>query len=101
MTIEVALVISILSVSFSVFFGITNTKRNSTRDIEAKAKWNALIETKIDACIAVAEDSRNQMKELRNEIKGEIRATNEKLVLVERKADKANERIDELIKGQK
>lgn len=100
MTIEVALVISILSVGFSIFFGLTNNRRNSTREIETKAKWNALIETKLDTCIAVSHDLRNEMKELRDEIKGEIRATNERLVLVERKADKANERIDEIIKGQ-
>ena len=38
MSIEIALLISIVSVCFSVFFGLKNNKRSDTKDIEERVK---------------------------------------------------------------
>ena len=44
MTIEIALLISIVSVAFSIFFGIKNSKRTDTKDIEERVKENTKIQ---------------------------------------------------------
>ena len=48
MSIEIALLISIVSVCFSVFFGLKNTKRSDTKDIEERVKDNKRINMKLD-----------------------------------------------------
>ena len=46
MTIEIALLISIVSVAFSIFFGIKNSRRADTKDIEERVKENTRINVK-------------------------------------------------------
>lgn len=42
MTIEIstAIIISVVSVAFSIFFGLKNNKRSDTKDIEERVKQN-------------------------------------------------------------
>ena len=48
MNIEVALLISVISVCFSVYFGLKNNKRTDTKDIEERVKDNTRINVKLD-----------------------------------------------------
>ena len=45
MTIEVALLISVISVAFSIFFGLKNNKRSDVEDIKSRVERD----TKTDA----------------------------------------------------
>lgn len=101
MTIELTILISVLSVSFSIFFGLMNFKRNNNSDIQATVRWNTTMETKLDFVGTNIEEIKSQLKDFKTEIKNEIKETNDKLAIVDRKADKANERIDEIIRGNK
>ena len=51
MTIQVsaAIIISVLSLSFSVFMGLKSDKRTDTKDIEERVKENTRINMKMDA----------------------------------------------------
>ena len=51
MTIEVstAIIISVLSLGFSVFMGLKSNKRTDTKDIEDRVKENTRINMKLDA----------------------------------------------------
>ena len=48
MNIEIALLISVISVCFSVYFGLKNNKRTDTKDIEERVKDNTRINVKLD-----------------------------------------------------
>lgn len=62
MQIEVALLISVLSVGFSILFGLKNTKRTDVKDIEARAKESANINAKLDVVI-------NNVSEIKDEVR--------------------------------
>ena len=51
MTVELALIVSIVSVAFSIFFGLKNNKRTDTKDIEERVKENTRINLKLDDII--------------------------------------------------
>lgn len=64
MTIEVAMIISIVSVCFSIFFGLKNSKRTDTKDIEEKAKANAELNFKLDMVLGDLKDIKSQMNNM-------------------------------------
>ena len=59
MTIQVsaAIIISVLSLSFSVFMGLKSDKRTDTKDIEERVKENTRINMKLDTIL----DTINEM----------------------------------------
>lgn len=87
-----SLFISFVSVSFAIFMGTRNLKRSNTEDIETRAVNQARIESKIDAVNSLVTDIRCDVSGLHNE----FQKNNERLILVENKANRAHERIDEL-----
>ncbi len=87
-----SLIISFVSVSFAIFMGTRNLKRSNTEDIETRAVNQARIESKIDAVNSLVTDIRYDVSGLHNE----FQKNNERLILVENKANRAHERIDEL-----
>ena len=58
MTIEIstAIIISVVSVAFSIFFGLKNNKRSDTKDIEERVKQNTKINMKLDNISSLSED---------------------------------------------
>ena len=66
MTIEVstAIIISVLSLGFSVFMGLKSNKRTDAKDIEDRVKENTRINMKLDAIL----DTINDMKDERSEM---------------------------------
>ena len=48
MSIEITILISVVSVSFAVFFGLKNNKRSDIKDIEQKATERAETNYKLD-----------------------------------------------------
>ena len=97
MTVEVALVVSIVSVSFSIFFGLRNNKRSDVKEIEQRVRERTETNMKLDnigKCVAEIKDNISDTKRDLQEVK-------EKLFLVEQKIKKENYRIDALEKYDK
>lgn len=92
MTIEVALLISIVSVCFSIGFGMKNSKRTDTKDIEERVKENTRINMKLDAITNNTTDIKNDVSEMRKE----INSHDSRIVKVEESVKSLHHRIDEL-----
>lgn len=92
MTIEVALLISFVSVAFSVYFGLKNSKHTSTKEIEERVKNNTTINIKLDG---ISES----VKEIKTEIlaiKQDMAQHNDRLIKVEESVKSAHHRLDTL-----
>mgnify|MGYP003485579696 FL=1 len=70
MTIEIstAIIISVLSLGFSVFMGLKNNKRTDAKDIEERVKENTRINMKLDAISNNTTEIKNEISEMRKEI---------------------------------
>ena len=90
MTIEVALLISMVSVAFSVYFGLKNSKRTDTKDIEERVKENTRINTKLDNITQTTQEIKSEISSMRDDIKSH----NDRLIKVEESAKQAHHRID-------
>ena len=99
MTIEVALLISGISVAFSVFAGISNIRRNQKLDDKKDA-------TEMTTVIVKLENIGNGITEIKNEmtnVKNDIKESRERLIKVEESAKQAHKRLDSLeniVKGK-
>lgn len=94
MTIEVsaAIIISVLSLSFSVFMGLKSNKRTDTKDIEERVKENTRINMKLDAISTNTTDIKNEVSEMRKE----INSHDGRIVKVEESVKSAHHRLDGL-----
>lgn len=92
MTIEVALVISALSLAFGIYQGVVNMKRNRTSDDKKDATQLTTVIVKLENISAGISDIKSDMRNVKDEIK-EMR---ERLIKVEDSAKNAHRRIDEL-----
>lgn len=94
MTIEVALVISIISVTAAVFFGLKNNKRADTSEAEKKAADSATINVKLDTIAGDVRDIKYDMSAVKKDVQG----LSERMVVVEQSTKSAHHRIDEIVK---
>lgn len=92
MTIELTVMISVVSVAFAIYFGLKSSRRTDVKDIEEKAARDAKINIKLD-------DISSDVKD----IKYDISATNKKVeeldkrvVVVEQSTKSAHHRIDRI-----
>jgi len=97
MTIEVALLISGVSVAFGIFAGISNLRRNQKLDDKKDA-------TEMTTVIVKLENIGNGITEIKSEInnvKNDIKEDRERIIRVEESAKQAHKRIDEITKYKK
>lgn len=92
MTIEVALLISIVSVAFSIFFGVKNNRRTDTKDIEERVKENTRINVKLDNIGQTTQEIKTEVSSMREDIKSH----NDRLIKLEESCKQAHHRIDGL-----
>lgn len=92
MTIEIALLISIISVSFSIFFGLKNNRRTDTKDIEERVKENTRINVKLDNIGQTTQEIKTEVSSMREDIKSH----NDRLIKLEESCKQAHHRIDGL-----
>ena len=69
MTVEVALVISIVSVAFSVFFGAKNNKRSDAKEIEARIAWETKVTMNLDSINRNMEEIKDLIRGVQNDVK--------------------------------
>jgi predicted nucleic acid-binding Zn-ribbon protein len=92
MQVELALLISIVSVAFSIFFGMKNNKRSDTKEIEERVKTDTIINTKLDNIVSTMQDVKNEIASMRND----IQSHNDRLIKVEESVKQAHKRLDEI-----
>ena len=92
MTIELstAIIISVLSLGFSVYMGLKNNKRTDTKDVEERVKENTRINMKLDAISSNTTDIKNEVSETRKE----INSHDNRIIKVEESVKSAHHRID-------
>ena len=93
MTIEIALLISGLSLAFGIYSGIANMKRNSKNDTERDA-------SQLTTVIVKLENLGMGIAEIKNELAGlktDTRELRDRIIAVEQSAKQAHKRIDEHI----
>ena len=92
MTIELstAIIISVLSLGFSVYMGLKNNKRTDTQDVEERVKENTRIKMKLDAISNNTTDIKNEVSEMRKE----INSHDNRIIKVEESVKSAHHRID-------
>ena len=92
MTVEVALLVSIVSVVFSGFFGIKNSKRTDSKDIEGRGRDNTRINVKLDNITQTTQEIKSEIYSMREDIKSH----NDRLIKVEESVKSAHHRINTL-----
>ena len=88
----IAILISIVSVVFSIFFGMKNNKRTDTKDIEERVKQNTKINMKLDNINSTTQDIKSQLSSVRSD----IQKHNDKLIVLEQSCKQAHKRIDKI-----
>jgi peptidoglycan hydrolase CwlO-like protein len=92
MNIDITIVISVISVSFAVFFGLKNVKRNDTSDIERKAVETATINIKLDQIVGDCKDIKYDI----TATKKDLQELSGKVIAVEASCKSAHKRIDDM-----
>ena len=94
MTIEVALVISVISVMFGVYQGLSNLKRNEKADTKRDASQLTTVIVKLESISTGITRIENEM----SSIKEDVKEDHERLVRVEESSKQAHKRLNELEK---
>jgi len=92
MTVEVALLVSIVSVCFSAFFGLKSNRRADTSEIEQRIAENTKLNMKLDEIAR----SVNELKDEMRLQKAAVQELAERMARVEASAKQAHHRMDRL-----
>lgn len=92
MTLELSILISVVSVAFALYSGITNLKRNGKKDTAEEAAQLTTVIVKLESIRDGVAEIKSDMKNA----KGEIQELRERLVIVEQSTKSAHHRVDEL-----
>lgn len=92
MTIEVSLIISCVSVAFAVYFGLKNSKRTDTKDIEERVRRDTIVNTKLDDIGNITKTIRDDVSTMRQDMANMDR----RLIIVEQSTKSAHKRLDSL-----
>ena len=92
MTIQIslAIVVSIISLCFSAYFGLRNNKRSDTKDLEERVKSDTRINMKLDNISVAVADVKKEVASMRED----IASHNGRLIKLEASAKSAHRRID-------
>lgn len=95
----VAIIISIISVTFSIFFGIVslvlnikNNRRTDNSDLEDRARENTRINMKLDAISSNTKDIKDEVVEMRKE----LNSHDNRIIKVEESVKSLHHRVDEM-----
>lgn len=67
--IEITLLISIISVSFSIFFGLKNNKKSDVKDLEARIARDTRTDMKLDEIGNDVKEVKETVKNIQNDVK--------------------------------
>ena len=92
MMVEVALIVSIVSVSFSIFFGLKNSKKSDVKDIEARVARDTKTDMKLDEISKDVKEVKDTVRNIQNDIKDH----EGRIVKLESSYKAEHKRLDEL-----
>ena len=95
MTIEITILISVISVSAAIFFGLKTQKRADVKDIEEHAKKTAEIDFKLGKLLEITSALQDEMKTLATRMTKDEKDTETMLV----RFAELEKRVDRLEKG--
>lgn len=92
MTIQatIAIIVSIVSLCFSAYFGMKNNKRSDTKELEERIKSDTRINMKLDNISETVSDVKKEVTSMRKD----IASHNDRLIKVEASVKSAHHRID-------
>lgn len=90
MSIEVTFLISIISISASIYFGFKNNRRGDRSEVEAKAIETATINVKLDNIGSDVKDIKYDI----SAVKTDVQNLTERMVVVEQSTKSSHHRID-------
>lgn len=93
MTIEIALLISIVSVSFSIFFGIKNSRKSDEKDIAERIARDTRTDMKLDE---ISKDVKEVKETVRN-IQNDVKDHEGRIVKLEASYKAEHRRLDEIL----
>lgn len=103
MTVEVALLISIVSVAFSIFFGLKSNKMTDTKDIEERTRERTELNCKLDMIASGTQEIKEQISSLMRDVQrhgdrltqveGEVQHTNDYLEKLHNRITSLEERV--------
>ena len=92
MQIDLAILISVISVVFGVVAGITNLRRNKSKDDKADATQNATLIVRLENIDKGITEIKSDFKTL----KAETKENRERLIKVEESSKQAHHRLDKM-----
>lgn len=96
MTIEATILISVVSVSFALYFGLKGMRRNQKKDDAEEASERTTVIVKLENISSGIAEIKSEMCNLRSD----LREQRERLVIAEESVKSAHKRIDELRKKE-
>lgn len=90
MSIEIALLISGISLAFGIYSGITNLKRNKTTDDRQDASEMTTVIVKLENIGTGITEIKSEMANVKNDIK----ENRERIIKIEESAKQAHRRLD-------
>lgn len=69
MTIEVALLVSVVSVAFSIFFGIKNSKKSDSEEIAQRIARDTRVDMKLDEISKDVKEVKDTVRSIQNDVK--------------------------------
>ncbi len=92
MTIEITILISVISVSFAIYSGISNIRRNRDQDTERRTSDTTSIMVKLEYISEGVNEIKSDMKN----VKADILSLRERMASVESSTKSAHHRLDKL-----
>lgn len=92
MSVEIALVISILSVFFAIFFGAINMRRNQKNDDKQEQSDMTTVTIKLESIKADTNEIKNDIKS----VKTDVRHNSESIIRLDESLKSAWKQINEL-----
>lgn len=94
MSIEVALLISIISVAFSVYFGLKNSKKSDKEEIAERIARDTKTDMKLDEISSDVKEVKETVKNIQNDVKDH----EGRIVKLEASYKAEHKRIDEVFR---
>lgn len=96
MTIEVTILLSAISVSIALYFGIKNNRRSQKKDDKEEASQDAIVITKLESIEKGVDDIKEELKG----VKADVKDDHDRIIRLEESSKQAHKRIDSLGKGK-
>lgn len=95
--ITLAVLVSIISLSFSIYMGLKNSKRTDSKDIEERVAR----ETKLDVKLDEIGNDVKEVKETVRTIQSDVKNHEGRIVKLEASYSRLHERVDNFPKGER